>query len=102
MSDQDAVAVSKKFVSAVKKVYPVEKAYLFGSFAKNKFNEASDIDVCVVSPVFGKNYLEEEMKLIGMSVKIDSRISPVPLSSVDINDKWSQLAHEITTHGIQI
>lgn len=102
MSDQDAVAVSKKFVSAVKKVYPVEKAYLFGSFAKNKFDEASDIDVCVVSPVFGKNYLEEEMKLIGLAMKVDYRLSPVAFSSKDINDRWSQLAHEITTYGIQI
>lgn len=102
MSSQNAIDVSKKFVDAVKKEYTVEKAYLFGSFAKNKADDASDIDVCVISSAFGKNYLEEEMKLIGMSVKIDSRISPVPFNSIDINDKWSQLAHEITTYGIQI
>lgn len=102
MSSQNAIDVSKKFVDAVKKEYTVEKAYLFGSFAKDKADDESDIDVCVVSSAFGKNYLEEEMKLIGMSVKIDSRISPVPFNSIDINDKWSQLAHEITTYGIQI
>ena len=102
MNTQDAISVSKRFVDEVKKEFTVEKAYLFGSYAKNKNSEASDIDVCVVSPMFGKNYLQEEMNLIGLAMKIDDRLSPVVFSSKDINDRWSQLAHEITTFGVQL
>lgn len=102
MSTQYALTISKRFVEEVKKSFPVEKAYLFGSFAKNQANEASDIDVCVISPAFGINYLEEEMKLISLAMNIDGRISPVAFNPKDIQDRWNQLAHEITTHGVQI
>lgn len=102
MSTQDVIAVSKKFVGVVKKKFPVERAYLFGSFATGTADEASDIDICIVSPAFGKNYLKEEMTLIDLSVKVDSRLSPVAFSSDDIHDRWSQLAHEITAHGIAV
>lgn len=94
--------ISKRFMEEVKKEFPVEKAYLFGSFAKKRANKDSDIDVCIVSPMFGKNYLEEEMRLISLAMKIDDRLSPVVFNSEDIKDHWSQLAYEITKYGIQI
>jgi predicted nucleotidyltransferase len=102
MSTQDALTVAKTFVAVVSERYPVEKAYVFGSYAKGKANESSDIDVCVVSPVFGKDYLAEEMDLMEMSVRVDPRLSPVAFSPEDIQDKYSQLAHEITKYGIQV
>ncbi len=33
---------------------PIERAYLFGSFAKGRSHRQSDIDVCVISRKFGK------------------------------------------------
>ena len=102
MSTRDAVMVAKKFIQLVGKKYPVEKAYLFGSFAKNKFDEASDIDVCVVSPAFGVDHWEEESELRRISLEVDYRLSPVAFSPEDIKDRWSQLANEILTHGVQL
>jgi len=102
MGTKKALLIAKEFSDQVKKKYPVDKIYLFGSYAKDGANEGSDIDLCVVSPIFGKDYQKEEMELIKLAMKIDTDISPVPFNSVDINDKWSQLAHEITTYGIQI
>lgn len=102
MSTHDVKTIVKKFADRVRTKYPVEKIYLFGSYAKNRADETSDIDVCVVSPSFGVNYSDEEMELIRMAVKFDSRISPVPYSPRDIQDKFSQLAHEITTYGISL
>lgn len=102
MGTKKALSIAEKFSDQVKNKYPVDKVYLFGSYAKNEANKGSDIDVCVVSPVFGKDYQKEELELIRLAMKIDSDISPVPFNSKDINDKWSQLAHEITTYGIQI
>ncbi|TSC87987.1 MAG: DNA polymerase, beta-like protein region [Microgenomates group bacterium Gr01-1014_16] len=68
MSRQDAIGAAKRFVAVVGKKYPVDKAYVFGSFAKGRDDESSDIDVCIVSRFFGKNYLDEEMELRGLSV----------------------------------
>ena len=102
MSTQDAIMVAKKFVRLVGEKYPIEKAYLFGSFAKNKADEASDIDVCIVSPAFGTDHWEKESELRKLSLEVDYRLSPVAFGPEDIKDRWSQLAHEITTHGIKL
>lgn len=81
---------------------PVDSAYLFGSYAKGSAGKNSDIDVCVVSSVFGKDYIKEMVNLRKISLGIDSRIEPVPFSLNDINDPYSSLASEITKNGISI
>ena len=49
MSDQGfAIELSKRFLSELRTFgYKPQKAYLFGSFAKNQQNEYSDIDLAV-------------------------------------------------------
>ncbi len=102
MSIQDAVAVAKRYVVEVGKTYPVKEAYVFGSYAKNKADESSDIDVCVVSPAFGRDYVAEEMILRKISVRIDPRLTPVAFSPTDLNDKYSQLASEVVKYGVRV
>jgi predicted nucleotidyltransferase len=102
MKKQGAILIAKKFANLVKKQFPVEKTYLFGSYAKNLAKEHSDIDICVVSPSFGKDNWEEESQLRKISLKIDPRIWPVAMSTEDIKDRYSQLAYEIKKYGIQV
>lgn len=102
MSANNAILVAKRFVELVKKQIPVSQAYLFGSYAKDRAKESSDIDICIVSSVFGKSYWDEESLLRRLSLKVDDRIEPVAFNPKDIQDRWDQLAHEITTYGIQI
>ena len=45
---------SKKYLALISDRYPVQSAYLFGSFAKGFIHDGSDIDVCIVSPVLEK------------------------------------------------
>lgn len=100
MSTQDAKLVAQKYVQLVNKKFDVQKAWMFGSFAKGIAHEGSDIDVCIISSDFGRDYFAEEDELLRLSIKIDPRLSPVAFSPQDIQNKWSQLAHEITTYGI--
>ena len=102
MSDHRAVTIARKFVREVGREFPVERAYLFGSFAKRKADENSDIDVCVVSKAFGKDYFGEEMRLRSLSVRVDPRLSPVAFNPEDLRDPYSQLADEILRHGVQL
>ena len=41
------------YVADVKKVFPIEKAFLYGSYAKGTQTESSDVDVCFFLPDFG-------------------------------------------------
>jgi predicted nucleotidyltransferase len=42
----------KSYVAEVKAAIPIDKAYLFGSYAKGTANEYSDVDVCFFSKSF--------------------------------------------------
>ncbi len=102
MSQTDAIMLLKKYVALISRKYPVQSAYLFGSFAKGFIHEGSDIDVCIISPVFGKDYFDEEMDLRRETLKVDTRIEPVAFNPADFDDKYNLLVHEIKTHGVQI
>lgn len=97
----EAKEKAKQFVKSLSKTgIRVNKAYLFGSYAKGAAKKDSDIDICIVSPSFGKDYFAEMVKLRKYSLKIDSRIEPVPFLPEDLNDKYSTLASEIRKFGI--
>ena len=95
------INIAKKYIDHVKKSgIPVSAAYLFGSFAKNTAKKYSDIDICVISKKFGKDYFDEAVKLRHLTWDVDDRIEPVPYRPEDLNDRYSTLAHEIKTFGI--
>ena len=99
--DKQVKTIANKYITeVVKSGIPVDSAYLFGSYAKGNSNKYSDIDICIVSPKFGKNYFEESLKLRFLTSAVDSRIEAVPLNPKDMNDKYSTLASEIKKYGI--
>ena len=99
--DSQVKEIANKYISEViKSGIPVNSAYLFGSYAKGNSNRYSDIDICVISPNFGKDYFEESLKLRFLTSSVDSRIEAVPLSPKDLSDKYSTLASEIKKHGV--
>ncbi len=98
-----AIKTAKKFVSRVSGAgIPVSKAYLFGSHARGTAKEYSDIDICIVSPKFGKNSFDEMSLLLKLSVGIDLRIEPFPFNNKGFNNRYSTLASEIRKYGILI
>ena len=95
--------IANKYVSeVVKSGIPVSAAYLFGSYAKGISNMYSDIDICIISPKFGKDYFKESLKLDSLTNGVDSRIEAVPLNPKDLDDKYSTLASEIKKYGITL
>lgn len=55
---------AKLFVKRVKKSgIKVDKAFLFGSYAKGRPKAYSDIDICIVSPNLGRDFIEETVRL---------------------------------------
>lgn len=98
-----AIKAAKKFVNRVSgSGIPVTKAFLFGSHARGTAKDYSDIDICVVSPKFGKNSFKEMSLLLKLSVGLDSRIEPFPFNEKGLNDRYSTLASEIRKYGILI
>lgn len=80
----------------------VDKAFLFGSYAKRKPKPYSDVDICIVSPNLGKDFVKEMVELGEISQKIDSRIEPIPFGRERLNDLYDPLAFEIRKNSIPL
>lgn len=78
----------------------VSSASVFGSWARGGATADSDIDVCVVSPVFGKDYIQEMVDLRKIALKVDFRIEPIPLTPKDLSDPFGSLASEIRKYSL--
>ncbi len=57
-STETAITLSQNFVSdCIKNGIEIDKAILFGSMAKNQQTENSDVDIALISNMFGKNFI---------------------------------------------
>ena len=81
----------------------VSKLLLYGSYARGTAHKDSDIDVCVISPSFGKDHFGERFSLLHMAPRIDARIEPVPFSLKDYRtNRVSPLLHRIRKEAVEI
>jgi len=80
----------------------VVEAILFGSYVHGVPKPWSDIDLCVVSPQFGKDGFEESLRLSKMKYDVDWRIEPHPYSPEGLKEKYDPLADQIRKHGIKV
>lgn len=81
---------------------PVQSLIVFGSQTKGTPKPCSDIDICVISPIFGKDRIEERVELGTLADKIDWRIEPHPYSPEDFAVEEDPFAHEIKRTGVEI
>lgn len=96
----DIKEVVKKFGNLIRnKGYADARMILFGSWAKGKETEWSDIDICVISKKLGKNMFDEKMKLTKIAMNVDGLIEPIPMSPDEYNDKYNTLAMEVRKYG---
>ena len=96
------IKLAKKYKRELQKVLPVEQVILFGSQVKGTAKSYSDIDICVVSPIFGKDRHDERVMLSQFVDNIDLRLEPHPLHPSDFQDKWDTLAQEVRRTGISV
>lgn len=103
MSKSSLIKIAKKFTERVKSSgIPVEQAYLFGSTVSGKTHAGSDIDICIISPIFGKDRQKERLRLMKLQDKINDLIEPHPLSSEDFDDPYNSLSYQIKHNGIKL
>lgn len=78
----------------------LKKAYLFGSFARGKEKEDSDIDIALVLENM-PDFFSTQKQLMKLRRKIDLRIEPHPIKEQDFNS-LNPFAYEIEQTGIEI
>ena len=86
----------RKICSEIFKNYSVDYCYLFGSYAKGKATETSDVDLLVAMPVDGMKFFEL-IELLREQLK--KKIDLLDIAQLDNN---SSLVQEILKDGIKI
>jgi predicted nucleotidyltransferase len=78
----DAKAVMdtvEKYVADVKNVYPIDKVYLYGSYARETQSWDSDVDLCFfLTSLDSRRSADIGITLLGMTRKYDPRICIEP------------------------
>ncbi len=79
----------------------IDKAYLFGSYAKECATAESDIDVAIISNDFSGDRYADRRKVVPLRRKIDRRLEPLPYRPENFIEN-DPLAAEILRDGIEI
>ena len=101
MAKRNALINVKKYIAFLRKNrFAVQKAYIFGSYAKGNMHEGSDIDLAVVLKNLQDNFTTQ-VQLMKLRRNFDLRIEPHPFDETDFNSS-NPFANEILTTGIQV
>lgn len=102
--NKQAFSKARKFVKLAKtKGLKVQKAYLFGSYAKGTDKEWSDIDVCLVIKNF-RDSIEKRIEIQNFVIDHEElhRVEVHAFCLADFNNRYLSLPSEIKKTGIEI
>ena len=99
MDKNEAIIKVKEYSLLLKQYFPLEKVYLFGSYAKNSNHADSDIDVAIVVGHIEGDYFSIHPLLWKLRRQVDDRIEPI---LIERDHDKSDFLSEIQKYGIEI
>ena len=81
--------------------FAIDKAILFGSYAKGTYDKFSDIDLALVSKSFSGNRFIDKERIRKFVFSVNSDISPLPYHPEDFNEE-DYFVRDIIRNGITI
>lgn len=99
MDKKEAINKVKQYRLLLKDHFNIEAIYLYGSYARDTFNENSDIDVAIVVNSITGDFFSVNPMLWKLRREIDDRIEPILIES---NTDRSGFLEEIKRSGIEI
>ena len=100
MDKREAINIAQKYILNVNRKFHIEKAYLFGSFAKGTQHRDSDIDLAIVFQNV-EDIIEMQILLLQLRSEDDLLIEPHPFVHSDFNFSNPMVA-EILKDGIEL
>jgi predicted nucleotidyltransferase len=103
MSDEQIKRVVLTYINKIKKQgIPITHVFIFGSRIKEKPHYGSDIDTCIISPIFGKDRQKERILLMNLREGDSDLIEPHPYSEKDFQNPFNPICNEIKKTGLKI
>jgi predicted nucleotidyltransferase len=96
MVDEAVVETIRRFLASLSKLgINARRAVLFGSFARGRADQYSDMDVIVIAPEFDRPRTLELVKTLWKATVVDSRIEPIPCGELEWDTDESRPILEI-------
>ena len=93
---------AKRYANEVRGQLPVEKVYLFGSYAKGTADGLSDVDICFFLRDFeGKERVDMSIRLLRIARNYQAYFEPHVFETADIERK-NPFVNEIINTGQEI
>lgn len=103
MSNQQIKKIVLPYIDKIiKHGIPVKQVFVFGSVIKGKTHSGSDIDTCIISPIFGKDRQKERVLLMNLREGVNNLIEPHPYSEKDFQNPYDSLSWQIKQTGLKI
>jgi predicted nucleotidyltransferase len=104
MAKKQIIIILKKYISILKQEgINIDKAFLYGSYAKETETKESDIDLLIVSKQFDKNDDYLIGKIWALTKKINSKIEPYIIGLDRFKtDDTSPLIQLVKKEGLEI
>jgi len=99
MDKREAIIIVREYSLLLKNYFPLEKVYLFGSYAKDSYSADSDIDVAIVVNHLEGDYFSIQPLLWKLRRQIDDRIEPI---LIERDQDKSGFLSEVQKYGIEI
>ncbi len=99
MDKREVINKVKEYRLLLKNHFPLEKVYLFGSYAKDTNRVDSDIDVAIVVGHIDGDYFSIHPLLWKLRRQVDDRIEPI---LIEMDNDSSDFLSEIQKYGIEI
>lgn len=104
MSQSDVVSIVRAYLLVLKQEgIKIDRAFLYGSYARNEATEDSDIDLMLVSSIFDTDDDYVLSKPWIYSSKVDHRIEPISVGLEQfLNDDNSPIIEIVRQTGLEI
>ncbi len=91
-----------KYIQELSKEISIDKVIIFGSYAKNNYNEDSDIDIAIFSKDFKNSSIIEDMSFLLIKTSgLGIDLQPQPFTLDDYSNP-DGLVKEILDTGIEL
>ena len=104
MSQREVIIKLQQYIQGLNNQgIPIDKAFLYGSYARNEATEESDIDIMLLSKLFDKNFDNIAGKIWTLSKDYHILIEPYMVGTNKFQtDEYSPILEIVRQEGIEI
>jgi predicted nucleotidyltransferase len=99
----EALAVIHAFLEKIRQELPIERAYLFGSYATGRNRDYSDIDLAIVTPALNTdNSFAINQKIFSRASRYNLDLEPICFSPEEFEQEYLPTVRDIKREGVEI